>query len=165
MTKRKKVIFVLCALVLAAGALFAYLNTRPDPALQPFLGEWTVTQRLLIPRAYSERELEERNMVGKKVIIEEHYFYDVLSNQNPIYKVTEISGSEFLNDLLSSFAGGGIENLEILKNNRTIKKLDVYRDDKMNPVTSLIETLYFYDHDTLVVNDNYIAIYELKRIK
>lgn len=137
-------------------------NNAPLLDLSSFLGEWDTTKRLVIPRVYSEKELKENDMVGHKVIIKPDFFSDGSSQyEDPYYKVSEITIEEFEGENISSFSDGDLINLNIHKKSN-ITKLDVFSEKNSE---FLIETFYLEDENTLITNSNYIAIFELKRIK
>lgn len=136
-------------------------SSTPVPSLSYFLGEWNTTKRLIIPRVYSEKELQRYDMVGHKVIIKPDLFSDEKSHINPYYKVSEITSDEFIGENTSDFIYGDLIKLNIYKKSN-ITKLDVFSDRSSK---FLIETFYLEDENTLITNSNYDAIFELKRIK
>ena len=133
-----------------------------EPVLDSFFGEWNTTKRLIIPSVYSEEELKERDMVGHKVIIKSDYFSDANSQfKKPYYKVSNITDNEFVGENIGTFANSSLGQLNI-RNKSTITKLDVYSNESLE---FLIETFYLEDENTIITNSNFIAFFELKRIK
>ncbi|MDP4176811.1 MAG: hypothetical protein Q8900_00535 [Bacillota bacterium] len=116
---------------------------------------------MLIPRAYSDEDLKEADMLGEKIIIKSDLFsFSSYEYKNPYYKVSEITNGQFVKDN-NNFICSQLMQLNICKTS-TIKKLDVYQDKSLG---FLVETFYFEDDSTIITNDNYYAFFELKKIK
>jgi len=139
-------------------------NASKDSELliDPFIGEWHTTKRLIIPNVYSEEELKENDMVGHKVIIKQDFFSEGnIRYLKPYYKMTVISDNEFVGENIGTFSNSKLGKLKIRKNSQ-ITKLDVYSNKSMD-MDSLIETFYLEDKNTLITNSDFIAFFELKR--
>lgn len=137
-------------------------NSISESELDSFIGEWNTTKRLVIPIVYSEEELKERDMVGHKIIIKADLFSDEDTQyKKPYYKVSTITDNEFVGENIGTFANSSLGELKI-RNNSNIKKLDVYSDQSSE---FLVETFYLEDENTLITNSNFIAFFELERIK
>ncbi|MHB9096028.1 MAG: hypothetical protein ACYC21_15285 [Eubacteriales bacterium] len=130
--------------------------------LSLFFGEWNGVKRLITPRDYSEKELKESNIVGQKTIIKSDLFSDAgYLHRNPYYKISKITRQDFEKENIGSFIYGDLVKLKVHEN-PSIVKLDVYENKSQDVKLS---TFYFQDKSTLVTISNYIAMYELKRIK